>query len=177
MVWHCAMTTVESRLWRPNKSGVQFYLVSNGISCTIRAGDAMTSTQLCLLLRISSKTLYLWESAGKIPKSTRDRRGWRVYGPDQVKAIKKFAQGTGKNILEPVRYENRVSPRLSARNQIRGKVVSVRADGLLCEVVLRLEDGQEIVSIITKSSVQRLGIKKGDTAFAVVKSTEVMLLK
>ena len=137
----------------------------------------MTSTQLCLHLGISPKTLYLWESAGKIPKSKRDRRGWRVYGPNQVKVIKKFAQGNSKEILDPVRYEARTTPGLSARNQIRGKVISVRADGLLCEVVLRLEDGQEIVSIITKSSVQRLGIKKGDTAFAVIKSTEVMLLK
>ena len=137
----------------------------------------MTSTQLCLLLGISPKTLYLWEEARKIPKSTRNRRGWRVYGPEQVKAIKKFAHGTGKNISESVRYENRIAPGLSARNQIRGKVSSIRADGLFCEVVLRLEDGQEMVSIITKSSVQRLGIKKGDTAFAVVKSTEVMLLK
>lgn len=137
----------------------------------------MTSTQLCLLLRISPKTLYLWENAGKIPKSTRDRRGWRVYGPGQVQAIQKFAQGTGKAVPEPARHENPASSGLSARNQIRGKVISVRADGLLCEVVLRLDDGQEMVSIVTKSSVQRLGIKKGDTAFAIVKSTEVMLLK
>lgn len=137
----------------------------------------MTSTQLCLLLGISPKTLYLWESAKKIPKSIRDRRGWRVYTPDQVKTIKKFAQGTGNSAQEPGRFESRISPGLSARNQIRGKVISVKADGLLCEVVLRLPDGQEMVSIITKNSVQRLGIKKGDTAFAIVKSTEVMLLK
>ena len=137
----------------------------------------MTSTQLCLHLGISPKTLYLWESAGKIPKSMRDRRGWRVYAPEQVNAIKKFARGTGKGVLAPSRQESRVSSGLSARNQIRGKVISILGDGLLCEVVLRLEDGQEMVSIITKSSVQRLGIKKGDTAFAVVKSTEVMLLK
>ena len=137
----------------------------------------MTSTQLCLHLGISPKTLYLWESAGKIPKSKRDRRGWRVYGPEQVKAIKKFAQGPGNTVLNPPRYETRTAAGLSARNQIRGKVISILGDGLLCEVVLRLGDGQEMVSIITKSSVQRLGIKKGDTAFAVIKSTEVMLLK
>ena len=135
----------------------------------------MTSTQICLLLGISPKTLYLWESARKIPKSKRNRRGWRVYGPSQVRAIKKFARGNG--ISDSVRYENKTAAGLSARNQIRGKVISVHADGLLCEVVLKLEDGQEIVSIVTKSSVERLGIKKGDTAFAVVKATEVMLLR
>ena len=137
----------------------------------------MTSTQLCLQLGISPKTLYLWESAGKTPKPKRDRRGWRIYGPEQIKAVKKFVQGAGNAVSDSPRYESRASAGLSARNQIRGKVISIRAEGLLCEVVLRLEDDQEMVSIITKNSVQRLGIKKGDTAFAVVKSTEVMLLK
>ena len=121
----------------------------------------MTSTQLCLHLGISSKTLYLWESAGKIPKSTRTRRGWRTYNSEQIKIIKKFAGGNEKEIPEPSQQRNRTVSGLSARNQIRGKVVSIIGDGLLCEVVLRLEDGQEMVSIITKSSVQRLGIKKG----------------
>ena len=135
----------------------------------------MTSTQLCELLGISPKTLYLWESGGKIPQSKRDRRGWRTYTPEQVRAIKQFAGVEGESAS--AWYETKSSQHLSARNQIRGKVVSVKADRLLCEVVLKLQDGQEIVSVVTKSSVQRLGIKKGDIAFAVMKSTEVMLLK
>ena len=135
----------------------------------------MTSTQLCSLLGVSPKTLYLWESARKIPKPTRDRRGWRVYSPEAVRAIKQFAGVKGESAS--AWYETKSSQHLSARNQIRGKVVSIKADGLLCEVVLKLQDGQEIVSVVTKSSVQRLGVKKGDIAFAVMKSTEVMLLK
>ena len=137
----------------------------------------MTSTQVCLLFGISSKTLYLWERTRKIPRPARDRRGWRVYSSNQVEAIKKFSQVSGSEDLGHGRAETKVYSGLSARNQIRGKVMSVTVDSLLCEVVLRLTDGQEIVSVITKSSVRRLGIKKGDTAFAVMKSTEVMLLK
>ena len=135
----------------------------------------MTSTQLCELLSVSPKTLYLWERSGKIPRPKRDRRGWRVYSPEQVRAIKEYAGAAG----EPAAswYETKSSRHLSARNQIRGRVFSLKTDGLLCEVVLRLQDGQEIVSVITTSSVKRLGIQKGDTAFAVMKSTEVMLLK
>ena len=135
----------------------------------------MTSTQLCELLGISPKTLYLWEATRKIPKSRRDRRGWRVYTPEQVRAIKGFAGVKGEAAAQW--YETKTSQHLSARNQIRGRVVSVKTQGLLCEVVLRLQDGQEIVSVITTSSVRRLGVKKGDTAYAVMKSTEVMLLK
>ena len=135
----------------------------------------MTSTQLRELLGISAKTLYLWEATGKIPKSKRDRRGWRTYTPEQVRAIKEFAGA--KTEAAAAWYETKTSQHLSARNQIRGRVVSVKAEGLLCEVVLRLQDGQEIVSVITTSSVKRLGLKKGEIAYAVMKSTEVMLLK
>ena len=137
----------------------------------------MTSTQVCLLFGISAKTLYSWERSKKIPKSTRDRRGWRVYSPSQVEVIRKFVRGGAKEDVSQARPESKIYSGLSARNQIRGKVISIAADGLLCEVVLRLGDGQEIVSVITKSSVRRLGIKKGDMASAVMKSTEVMLLK
>ena len=137
----------------------------------------MTSTELCKQLGISPKTLYLWEQTGRMPKSSRDRRGWRTYTPEQVRSIRKIA-GLGPDTAElHSRLVSKDGRMLSARNQIKGKVFSIETNGLLCEVVLRLEDGQEIVSIVTKNSVQRLGIKKGDTAFAVIKSTEVMLLK
>ena len=68
-------------------------------------------------------------------------------------------------------------PGLSARNQLRGSVVSVRRGGILSEVVLRLPGGGEIVSIITTGSVRRLGLRPGVEATAVIKSTEVMLYR
>ncbi|HET8645414.1 MAG TPA: TOBE domain-containing protein, partial [Vicinamibacteria bacterium] len=66
---------------------------------------------------------------------------------------------------------------LSARNQLVGTVVSVHTDGLLCEVVLRLGDGQEISAVITGRSAERLGLRKGQQATAVIKATEVMLFR
>ena len=66
---------------------------------------------------------------------------------------------------------------LSARNQLVGQVVSLRSDGLLCEVVLRLPDGQEISAVITDRSARRLGLRKGQEATAVIKATEVMLFR
>jgi len=53
----------------------------------------------------------------------------------------------------------------------------VRGDGVLCEIVLRLGDGQEITSVITRRSADRLGLKRGVEATAVIKSTEVMLFR
>ena len=137
----------------------------------------VTSTRVCELFNITPKTLYLWEQDGKISAPSRDRRGWRVYSPRQVEAIRRFVGGPVSSGEAPRREESRQLQGLSARNQLRGTVVSIVSDGLLSEVVLRLGDGQEIVSVVTRSSLQRLGIKKGAAATAVIKSTEVMLLK
>jgi molybdopterin-binding protein len=64
--------------------------------------------------------------------------------------------------------------RVSGRNQLAGKVVSVRIEGLLAEVVLSVGDTQ-ITAIITANAVRELKLKKGDTAAALIKSTDVMI--
>lgn len=138
--------------------------------------NSLTSTQICQLLDISTKTLYLWERAGKIPPPGRDRRGWRTFSPKQVDAIRRYAAPKGDTETRvPSRVERREIAGLTARNQIRGTVVAIASEGLLSEVVLRLKDGQEIVSVVTRNSVKRLGLKKGQDAMAVIKATEVML--
>jgi molybdopterin-binding protein len=65
---------------------------------------------------------------------------------------------------------------LSARNQLVGTVKSVKKDSLMAEVVMSI-GGQELVSVITASSADRLGLKVGDQVAAVVKATEVMIAK
>jgi len=97
-----------------------------------------------------------------------------------VAALRKFlgAEAAGDSAAEaPRRPRGGGLEGLSARNQIRGEVVAVRGDGVLCEIVLRLGDGQEITSVITRRSADRLGLKRGVEATAVIKSTEVMLFR
>ena len=65
--------------------------------------------------------------------------------------------------------------RFSARNQLQGKVKSVKLGEVMAEVVVELPDGQEIVSAITRTSVESLNLKQGDAVLAVIKSTEVMI--
>lgn len=65
---------------------------------------------------------------------------------------------------------------LSARNQLRATVKSVRTDGLMAEVVVDLS-GQEMVATITKGSADRLGLAAGDAVTVIVKATEVMIGK
>lgn len=64
--------------------------------------------------------------------------------------------------------------RVSGRNQLVGKVVSVRIEGLLAEIVVAI-GGEHITAIITANAAQELQLKKGDTAAALIKSTDVMI--
>jgi molybdopterin-binding protein len=138
----------------------------------------MTRTELCQLLGVAPKSLYLWERDGKIPRPRRDRRGWRHYSPADVKTIRSFlGRGAPTPEAPPPRRERQGLEGLSARNQLRGTVVGVRGEGVLCEVVLRLGDGQEITSVITRRSAERLGLRRGQPVVAVIKSTEVMLFR
>lgn len=64
---------------------------------------------------------------------------------------------------------------LSARNQFVGTVVSVQTSSVMCEVVIDIGGGKQIVSLISASSAKRLKLKKGGKAVAVIKATEVIV--
>lgn len=66
--------------------------------------------------------------------------------------------------------------RLSGRNQLVGRVESVRISGLMAEVVLSIGE-QQITSIITARSAREMSLKAGQTAAALIKATEVMILR
>jgi len=65
--------------------------------------------------------------------------------------------------------------KLSARNQLKGRVKSVEHGAVNSEVVLELADGTAIVSIITRASAEGLGLEPGSEAYAVVKASHVMI--
>jgi molybdopterin-binding protein len=68
------------------------------------------------------------------------------------------------------------SPRISGRNQLLGTVVEVMIDGLLAKIVLAI-GGQRVTAIITAEAAHELALKPGDSAFALIKATEVMVAK
>jgi molybdopterin-binding protein len=65
---------------------------------------------------------------------------------------------------------------LSARNQLRGTITALLIEGVMAEIRLQIGE-QELVSVITRRSAERLALKIGDDVFAVIKSTEVMIGK
>jgi len=65
--------------------------------------------------------------------------------------------------------------KLSARNVLKGKVKAITPGAVNCEIIVELPGGQEIVSMITKSSADALKLRKGAKCYAVVKATSVMI--
>jgi molybdate transport system regulatory protein len=65
--------------------------------------------------------------------------------------------------------------RISARNVLAGTVKSVIKGAVNAEVTLNLEGGEAVVAVITNSSADSLGLETGESAYAVIKASEVMI--
>jgi len=63
---------------------------------------------------------------------------------------------------------------LSARNRLNGVIRSVRLGTVMAEVIVDVS-GQEVVSVITRSSAERLGLQEGENVTLVIKATDVMV--
>jgi len=66
--------------------------------------------------------------------------------------------------------------KLSARNQLRGRVTAVKSGAVMAEVEVQIEPGQ-MVAAITDGSREELGLQEGDQVTVIIKSTEVLIAK
>lgn len=109
-------------------------------------------------LGISMDTLRRWDRAGKL-RVERDGANRRVVAASEVERLR---GDTG-------------SEHLSARNHFRGVIRSVEVDGLLARVEIDVTEPARVVAIVTRESVEELGLRPGLSAAGVVKSTSVMV--
>ena len=65
---------------------------------------------------------------------------------------------------------------ISARNNLKGKIVDIKLGDVVAQVTISVEVGT-VESIITRQSVEEMNLQKGDSVSAVVKATEVMISK
>jgi molybdopterin-binding protein len=79
----------------------------------------------------------------------------------------------GKEFYKP--NKNISIMKLSARNQLKGKIIKVDEGLITAKVMLDLGNGNVISAIISKDAIADLNLKQGDDAFAVIKSTEVII--
>ena len=86
-------------------------------------------------------------------------------------------EGYMSEVLADQEYWEVLGLKISARNQLKGKVVSIEKDGITAKVKVEIKAPVVVTAVITKEAVEDLGIKVGDEVNAVVKSTEVMIAK
>ena len=127
----------------------------------------LTPREAARLLGISYPTIKQWILNGKLKTSTTPGGHHRI----SEAALKPFL---AKDAAKPAAESRERYRRVSGRNQIAGKVVSIRIEGLLAEVVIAVGDSH-ITAIITANAVRELHLKKGDAAAALIKSTDVMI--
>ena len=120
-------------------------------------------------LGISYPTLKKWIYSGKLRTVTTPGGHHRVPESELERFIPKSEMKSG-----PQRRRN--FRKISGRNQLVGRVLDIKVDGLMAQVKLSIA-GQVITSIITADAVAEMRLKKGDLAAALVKSTEVMIVR
>ena len=87
------------------------------------------------------------------------------------------AEGFMSEVLEDREYWEVLGLKISARNQLKGKVVSIEKDGITAKVKVEIKVPTVVTAVITKEAVEEIGVKVGDEVNAVIKSTEVMIAK
>ena len=122
------------------------------------------------ILGISYPTLKQWIYRGKLKTAKTPGGHHRVPESEIDRLIpKKLERGD----ITMRRGEFR---KISGRNQLIGRIVDIKFSGLLAQVTLRIGE-QHITSIITADAARELRLKPGERAAALVKSTEVMILR
>jgi len=122
-----------------------------------------------LQLGISFPTIKQWIYKKKI-RSIRTAGGHHRIPESEVDRL--LFRTRGKTEKE----RNLVIRRVSGRNQLVGRIDAVRISGLMAEIAISI-GGQQITSIITSRSAREMQLKPGQTAAALIKATEVMILR
>ena len=124
------------------------------------------------MLGISYPTLKLWIYKKKLRTIKTAGGHHRVPESELDRFLPRSANNKGEKSGELRRNFRRIS----GRNQLVGRVVSVKTSGFLAQVTLNIA-GQHITSIITADAVHEMQLKKGEVAAALIKSTEVMIVR
>jgi len=130
----------------------------------------MTPRESAKILGISYPTLKQWIYHGKIRSVKTPGGHHRVPESEIDRLIPKKLERGG---IETRRGNFR---KISGRNQLIGKVLDVKYSGLLAQVTLLIAE-QHITAIITADAAREMRLKPGERAAALIKSTEVMILR
>jgi molybdopterin-binding protein len=125
---------------------------------------------VCEVLGVSYPTLKQWIYKGKI-KTVKTQGGHhRIPETEIDRLLPAIPRST------PVENRRQNFRRISGRNQLVGRIIDLKIDGLMAQVTLSV-GGQHLTSIITADAAREMRLEKGQMASALIKSTEVMVMR
>ncbi|HUC30453.1 MAG TPA: TOBE domain-containing protein [Candidatus Acidoferrum sp.] len=134
-----------------------------------QAEELLRLRDAALQLGVSFPTIKQWIYKKKI-RSVRTAGGHHRVPRSEVDRLLFRTRGrTEEERREAIRQ-------VSGRNQLVGRIEAIRISGLMAEVTLSIGD-QKITSIITSRSAREMQLKAGQSAAALIKATEVMILR
>lgn len=134
----------------------------------VSMANLVTPRRAAEILGISYPTVKQWIYRGKLRSVQTPGGHHRIAISDLDRFLHRLRGKPGPERRNAFR-------RISGRNQLVGRVVEIKVDGLMAQVKLSI-GGQLITSIITADAVQEMGLRPGQTAAALIKSTEVMIV-
>jgi molybdopterin-binding protein len=135
----------------------------------------LTVREAARRLGVSYSTLKQWIYKGSVRTTKTDGGHHRLTELEIERLLDRHGDNpTEAHQVKPARGEASVA--ISGRNQLQGIVEEIRSDGLLSQIRLRVGD-QMLTAVITRDAVAELKLKRGDTAVAIMKSTEVMIAR
>ena len=131
--------------------------------------ELMKPAEAARLAGVSYPTLKQWIYKGKI-------RSIKTVGGHHRVARSEIERISGKTSSKTRRGKPMGLDAISGRNKLRGIITNIRYEGLLVQVTIDV-GGQSITSIITSDAAKALGLKKGSSVYALIKATEVMVIR
>jgi molybdopterin-binding protein len=128
----------------------------------------LTPRAAALRLGISYPTIKQWIYRGKVKTVKTPGGHYRIPEAELDVFLHK--------VKRPDTPKRQMMRSVSGRNQLAGRIVELKYDGLLAQVKLSI-GGQVITSIITSEAAREMQLEVGETVAALVKSTEVMVLR
>ena len=135
----------------------------------MRMKELLTPMDAARLVGVSYPTLKQWIYKGKI-HTTKTAGGHHRIARSEIERVTGTRRGRVKK-GKPVGLDA-----ISGRNKLLGSIIDVRYEGLLVQVTIDV-GGQEITSIITSDAARALGLKIGVPVYALIKATEVMVIR
>ena len=136
----------------------------------MQPGKLFSPREAAQVLGVSYPTLKQWIYKGKI-RTVKTAGGHHRIPEQQIDKFLYRAAETGE-----VRERRTGFRRISGRNQLIGRVTEIKTMGLMAQVTISI-GGQRITSIITADAVREMRLQRGQTVAALIKSTEVMILR